>query len=689
VSRTVTSHAARRWRQGSTGLLLALLAFRAPAAAAAGAGAATGERPPSRLRLVRPAAPLVPGQQATLAIETLGERGQPLAAQHPIAVSLFGAAGLTATKLVTLPAGSSQVTVQLSSVKPGLWQIEARAHGLYSASTVVVCVAPAVLERHQALALAPAGRTAATGAAAAKAPAEPAVHAPGAAGARAIREPVAATAAANAPAAPAATPIREPATAAIRQPATAATRAPAAAAPARRVMMAPVSRLAPVPPAASAPAPAGASAATLSPPRPPPPLAAMAPPAAAAPAPAAAAAAPGARHEEERLRAVGIAPATTAMPAPMAATNAARPEATAPPAATRAAAAAAVTAGAAAPGAPAGAGAGAPGNAAGEVRLIPEHLQRYRGTKGWDSVSIDAYWYEKGNPSAAPRELEIALVADQGDLHIAPVRLSILPGDFMSKQPAVVTAEAAAKASLQALYPGGQSNLVDVSFLAAPATQLSFSSGPQVIRGFGVVSSDVYVRLLDAAGVPAVADRPIQVNLQLNGPIGSPQLSPAVISAGEIEARVPLELPRMGAYSLIASAASLGDSPPLAIEVAFDWLLLLTTLLGGVLGSMTRVLYRGQGAEAAPRRLLRVLLLGSLAALLVVLLSAFGLLSLLAGALPQGFAAALAKVPLGSLTGVFLLGFLAGLLFDRVFGSLVSPAPAGAGTTKPPAGAGS
>src|SRR4029077_15758415 len=59
--------------------------------------------------------------------------------------------------------------------------------------------------------------------------------------------------------------------------------------------------------------------------------------------------------------------------------------------------------------APAGAGtaaaapAGPPDSAAGGVRLIPEHLERYRGTKGWESVSIEAYWYEEGNPYAAPR----------------------------------------------------------------------------------------------------------------------------------------------------------------------------------------------------------------------------------------------------------------------------------------------
>jgi hypothetical protein len=648
VSRTVTSHATRRSAAELLpalvpALLSAMLAMLAmlggvePAAGAAGPAAGkAGERPPSRLRLVRPVGPLTPGQQAPLGIETVGERSELLAAQHPVEVSLSGTAGLTATTRVTVPAGASRADVTLTATKPGLWQIEARAQGLYPASTVVVCVAPAVLARHQALAAVPPRR----------------------------------------PAAARTAPAREP------------TSAPAAT-----------------------PASAPAAVPGLTPPRRLRPLAAMPPaPAPAAPASGAAAAGPGAHFEEERLRAVAAA---RPMPPP-----AARPNFAAPSAGARAGAAAALTTRAAAPAGPAGAGAGAgagapagattgatagalgaaasappagpgagaAGSAAGGVRLIPEHLERYRGTQGWDSVSIDAYWYENGNPSAAPRELDIALVADQGDLRVAPARLNILPGDFMSKQPAVVTALAAAKASLQALYPGGQSNLVDITFLAAPATQLSFSSGPQVIRGFGVVSSEVYVRLLDAAGMPAVADRPIQVNLQLSGPMGSPLVSPAVIPAGEIETRAPLELARFGAYTVVASAANLADAAPLSIQVAFDWLLLLATLLGGVLGSLTRVLYRGQGAEAAPRRLLRVLLLGSLAALLVVLLSAFHLLSLLAGALPQGWSDALAKVPLGSLTGVFLLGFLAGLLFDRVFGSLLSPSPSPAAAKTAPAG---
>jgi len=593
-------------------VLLALAAW-APAASAATRAEVAERRPPSRLRLVRPGAPLVPGQQASLRIETTGENGDLLPVPRPVVVSIFGAAGLTATTRVMVPAGSAAVEVPITAARPGVWQVEVRGEGLYSASTVVACVHPAVLQSHQAVAAARARRAAGAGAAPAGAP--PA-------------------AAAKPPGAPAAT-------------------ARAAGPPAAR--------------------PAAAPQALFRAARPNSP----------------AFAAPGAHLEEERLRAEAPAPG----PAPAPASRSARPNAAARPAAAAgresAAAPAAGTApaGTAEPGATAGGPATSPPAAtakSGEVRLIPEHLERYRGAQGWESVSVDAYWYENGNPNPVPRELELALVSDGGDLLIDPVRLSIPSGDFVSKQPAKVTAAAARKATLRALYPGGQSNLVDVSFLAAPATRLSFASGPQVIRAFGVVSTEVYVRLLDAAGMPAVADRPIKVNLQLSGPIGSPQLQPAVINAGEIETRAPLELPRFGAYTVLAAASDLADAPPLAIEVTFDWLLLVVILLGGLLGSLARVLYQGQSADATPRRLLRVLLLGGLAALLVVLLSAFGLLSLLASALPQGFTDALARIPLGSLTGVFLLGFLAGLLFDRIFGGLVSPG-GGRADAKPPA----
>ncbi|HVR09673.1 MAG TPA: hypothetical protein VMW75_16645 [Thermoanaerobaculia bacterium] len=639
-------------------MLQPLLAACVLAAGLAGpAAAAASDRPPSRLRLARLASPLVPGQQAQLVVETVGEHGEPLPALHPLKVTLVGATGLTAITQVTVETGSSKVEVPIRATKPGLWQIDARAEGLYSASVVMVCVAPEVLQRHQAVA----------GVQARQAAAPSALHPapPGSGGPRA-----------------AAPPVKGAAPAVTGAAATVARSNGGGSLVGSGSCCGPSSRPA---------APPNALVAQSKPPAP--------------------AGAPPARTEEERLRALGTAPA--APPRPLPRTLAARPlavrsgterAAAAAAAAEPGGAAAAGARGAAGAASPGAAGAGATGaasagataetgaagaagetGAAGEVRLIPEHLERYRGPQGWESVSVDAYWYEQGKPSVAPRLLDLALVANQGDLQIAPAHLNILPGDYVTRQPAKVTAVAAAKASLQALYPGGQSNLVDVSFLAAPAAKLSFSSGPQVIRAFGVVSSEVYLRLLDASGVPALADQPIQVTLQLSGPTGSPQLPPALIKAGEFETSAQLSLPRFGAYTVIASAPNLADANALQIQVAFDWFLLLATLAGGLLGSLTRVLYRGDSAEQTPRRLLRVLLLGGLAALLVVLMSAFGLLSLLAGALPQGWSDALSKVPLASLTGVFLLGFLAGLLFDRIFGGLVSPAAKPAAAAAPPA----
>jgi hypothetical protein len=640
------AHRARRCMQ----LLALAWVSWTPAAVALSAGAS--EPPPSRLRLERLSGPLVPGQHATLRIETVDQAGKPLPVPRPIEVSLTGAAGLTSTVRITVPAGSAGVGVPIKASKPGLWQVDARGEGLYSASTVIVCVAPAVLERHQDVARV-LQRLPAT--------------APGAAAER----PRARARVPALPSAPASAPAQPLATAPAPAPAQpfAATPAPAPASPPRHLIRAPSTIAAPTTPPRAAPTAAFTPAGTAT-----------------------------ARTEEERLVAERAAsPAgqnrgsrlTTirSSAAPGAERLVTAPATPGGAAASTGTGSGAGTGGSTSPGAGAGTSSGtgagaAPGTGSGGaatkggVRLIPEHMERYRGAQGWESVPIDAYWYENGNPSPAPQQidLELALVNDQGDLRIEPDHLSIPPGDFVTRQPAVVTAASARKASLQALYPHGQSNLVDVSFLAAPAAKLTFASGPQVIHAFGVASSEVYVRLLDAAGVPATANQKIQVNLRLSGPMGSPQLPPVWIDPGQFETRAPVELPRFGTYSVFAAASNLADAPPLSIEVAFDWLLLLATLFGGLLGSLTRVLYQGQKADETPRRLLRVLLLGGLAALLVVLLSAFGLLSLIAGALPQSWSEALARIPLGSLTGVFLLGFLAGLLFDRVLGGVLSPA---------------
>jgi hypothetical protein len=340
-----------------------------------------------------------------------------------------------------------------------------------------------------------------------------------------------------------------------------------------------------------------------------------------------------------------------------------------------------------APAAPAGAGgSGGPaatsgGAGGGEVRLIPDRLKRRRGMGGWDGVSLDAFWYEQGKPAPASRDIELMLVAQQGEPRIEPQRLSIASGDFVAQHPATVSADTAGTAVLQALYLGGQSNPVELEFLAPAPVRLAFEGtqetvggrAQEIVRGFGVVSSQVYLRLLDASGQPVTADQPVRVTIELVDPTGARTQPPVPPISSLNDPPVPLELSRWGTYTVRAFAPGLAEAAPLTIQFGIDWLLIAVALLGGIAGSVARVLYLRPGNWRGG--LLRVVALGSVAALIVLMLASFGLLSLLGATTAE-----LQKIPLKSLAGVFLLGFLGGLLFDVVFGRLLHQA------VGPPAG---
>jgi hypothetical protein len=510
---------------GALGLLWILCAL--PAAIAS---PLLGATPPSRLHLLVPRDPLLPGQAASLTIETVGERGERLAATRQIEIFLAGATALTGTARVTLQPGQTATEVSIRPPSPGVWMLEVSSPGLSSATDHVVCVDAKTLDSHRAV--------------------------------RARPEP--------------------------------------------RVSAAPLPVQ--VPRSASA----------------------------------------------MRFRA-------TPMPMP-------------PP-----------PAGGGGGGSGAGgssSGAAAPEGAGGEVRLLPDHSHQRRGAAGWDGVNLGAYWYEQGKPAAASRPIDLILVAQRGELKVEPQRLRIPSGDFEARPHAVASANVVGTAVVQALYPGGQSNPVEIEFLAPAPVRLAFEGGQELvggraqvtIRGFGVVSSQLWVRLLDASGQPVVAEQPVPVTVEVVDPTGASKSLPTSPLASVNDPPVPIELSRWGTYTVRASAPGLADAVPLSIQFAIDWLLIAVALLGGIAGSLARVLSTRPGNWRSG--LLRVVALGSLAALIILLLASFGLLSLL-GSTP----AELQKIPLKSLAGVFLLGFLGGFLFDLVLGRLRNlgagpPAPA-------------
>jgi hypothetical protein len=304
----------------------------------------------------------------------------------------------------------------------------------------------------------------------------------------------------------------------------------------------------------------------------------------------------------------------------------------------------------------------------------------HRGPSGWQG-QVEAFWYEGDVPGVIPTDLSLSLLVDgkTGETRIAPTVLHIPGGQFKS-DPATISARSADTAEVQALYAGGQSKPVTIDFLASAPAKVGFP-GPQQplsFRGLTAVATDVYVRLFDEDGQQAVSAAGQKVSLAVQGPTGTRTYS-ASVPPGDVQAKIPIELSRPGQYSLVASAPGLQDSPPLAVGFALDWLLLACALGGGVLGSLTRVLYRRE--RLWPKGLPRSLALGVAAALLVLLLSLFGVLSVLGDALPA--AEALQKVSPTSLAGALLLGFLAGLVFDKIFARFLGARPGR--KAKPPA----
>jgi hypothetical protein len=313
----------------------------------------------------------------------------------------------------------------------------------------------------------------------------------------------------------------------------------------------------------------------------------------------------------------------------------------------------------------------------GRVELIAQPAKLRRTREGWKSSRLEAFWFEGDVPGPSPRKLDLNLVFEKGgdSVEAAPNALSIPGGEFRSAAPALVSARNVDSAVVRALYLGGKSNPVQIDFLSPTPAQLALAGASRSFRGLTGVTSEIFVRVLDEEGQPVVADKEIPVEVAVEGPLGTRSYA-AKVPAGAIQAKATLDLNRPGTYSVQASAPGLTAAEPLEVRFALDWLLIASSLLGGVLGSLTRVLYRREW----PKGLSRAVPLGIAAALLVLLLSIFGVLSVLGEALPV--AKALETVPATSLLGALLLGFIAGLVFDKVFGRFLGgrgaepPAPA-------------
>lgn len=314
---------------------------------------------------------------------------------------------------------------------------------------------------------------------------------------------------------------------------------------------------------------------------------------------------------------------------------------------------------------------------AGRVELIAQPAKVRRTRDGWQS-RVDAFWLEGDVPALRSSPLPLKLVLEEGTGQPDPDNMEIRGGQFKLEAPAKISATNVDSAVIRAFYPGGKSNPVRIEFVSSPPAKLALSGASRSFRGLTGVTSDIFVRLLDDSGLPVVAEREIPVEVAAEGPLGTRAYS-ARVQAGAMQAKISLDLNRPGSYTVQASAPGLAESNALVVRFALDWLLIASSLFGGILGSLTRVLYRRE--RVWPKGFARTVALGVAAAFLLLLLSIFGVLSVLGEALPA--AKSLEKVPATSLLGALLLGFIAGLVFDKIFGRFLGER--GGRGAKPPA----
>lgn len=304
--------------------------------------------------------------------------------------------------------------------------------------------------------------------------------------------------------------------------------------------------------------------------------------------------------------------------------------------------------------------------AAREVRLIPSEAEVAPGPDGRFTLPINVYWYENGVPAVRREGLRVSLVADPrtGDLRFDPERVEIPPEDFQAM--ALLTAGREGRIGVKALYPGGESAPAVVRLRPPEPAALRFAGSeeePEQLRALAAADLPVLIQLQDPLGRPVPALEEILVDLVLRGEAGA-DTERVALQAGAASLEHVFKVGRYGRYLLSASAPRLaGDER--AVEVEFDFALLLWALLGGLAGAALRLLWDRRVRRG--RTVARILVLGVAAAGIVLLLAAFGVLSGLEKLDPAGLWSLLETLPVSSQAAVFLLGLLAGFTADALF----------------------
>lgn len=301
----------------------------------------------------------------------------------------------------------------------------------------------------------------------------------------------------------------------------------------------------------------------------------------------------------------------------------------------------------------------------GHLVLKPTLTTVRRGPDGMYKGPLFVLWFEGESPNPRREDLEVELFFEPStsDRVAIPQMLSLPAGQVSSRLE--IRSDSVGEVQVLALYGQRISDPVKVRFLPPKPTTLAFPRASYTLRGLASAQLDAVVQLLDDRGAILLAETKHKVSLLLEGE-GGIETHELEILPGEFQATAKLRVSRFGEHTL--RALSPGLKPALATaHFRLDNLLLLVALLGGMVGSVARLLFTRRGKDWK-KGLARAVALGVVAALLALLLALFQVLKVIEDILAPGLGSALSGLPFQNPLAVFLIGLIAGLGLETLLG---------------------
>ncbi len=282
--------------------------------------------------------------------------------------------------------------------------------------------------------------------------------------------------------------------------------------------------------------------------------------------------------------------------------------------------------------------------------------------------AVDHEWQANVSVAAMDDQGALAPVASDVSVHLDASYGKLSKSDIVLaagqvsnfSDPVLLTADRAGLSHVDAVSSLGAVAPMDVDYLQPPPTQLRLSVGSPVLAGTGSSTASVQVCLLDDSGGVTSAEEDTPVVLNAQGELGSQGVS---IAKGTPCSAAVVWTGSAGAATITAEASGLKPDTRTVTFPSFPWYLIWLAGAGGLIGAIVASSSGDLFSKNWWPHAWRSLVLGAVLGAVFYLFARFG-----AVAIPKSVPVDLAKIPVVSGVGAFLIGFVGGLLGRKLWG---------------------